>query len=418
RRLQRDLELLGSVATASNSAHSLDGALADALSAFCRYGGWELGRAHLTDEREPTLLRLAVSHEQVPGRAPPSPDPDEETAAAIRALPAAVLRSGRPETLTRPSAETAESGEAGDSGPGVAQGAVSACAFPVLARDEVVGVLEFLSSHEHVCDDRAREAMRQVGAQVGRVVERDRAERRLARHTRQLERLTRELESVLNSAGEGIYGIDAAGTVTFANETAARLVGRTRTEMLGRPVHEVLPMELREAAFGGPATDGEVEQPRLVTGRHRRADGSSFESELIAAPILEDGVAVGSVVVFRDITERREVDRMKDEFISMVSHELRTPLTSIRGALGLLEAGAAGEIPPRAARMVEVATVSTNRLIRLINDILDMERMSAGKLAISTRPVRAYELVQTAAAEMTGLAESCGVDIRLGDSLD
>ena len=237
----------------------------------------------------------------------------------------------------------------------------------------------------------------------------------LTAQARQRERLTRQLESVLNSAGEGIYGLDSAGTITFANETAARLVGLPREDMLGRHVDEVIQMEAPAPGAPGPAPAAprQDEPARLLTGRHRRADGSFFDSECISAPIIEQGTTIGSVVVFRDITERRAVERMKDEFVSTVSHELRTPLTSIRGALGLLHAGAAGELPPRAVRMVEVATTSTDRLVRLINDILEVERMAAGKLVINPRGTSARGLLRTAAAEMAGLAESSGVSLHI-----
>ena len=107
--------------------------------------------------------------------------------------------------------------------------------------------------------------------------------------------------------------------------------------MLGRKADEVIHSEASHAPGSPDAVLADGEPARPVIGRHRRGDGSWFDSEVISAPILEDGEVVGAVVVFRDITERRAVDRMKDEFISMVSHELRTPLTSIRGALGLLE---------------------------------------------------------------------------------
>ena len=88
------------------------------------------------------------------------------------------------------------------------------------------------------------------------------------------------------------------------------------------------------------------------------------------------------VVVFRDVTQRREVDRLKNEFVSMVSHELRTPLTAIRGSLGLLAGGALGELAPPATRMVEIAMDSSERLTRLINQILDLERIESGTLPL------------------------------------
>lgn len=228
---------------------------------------------------------------------------------------------------------------------------------------------------------------------------------------RQLERLTRQLDSVLNSAGEGIYGLDAVGTITFVNQAAAQLLRTSRETLLGCPVGEVIRTVPAARAATAPVGD---EGARVTIGRHRRADGSSFDSESISAPILEGGTVVGSVVVFRDISDRLAVERLKDEFISMVSHELRTPLTSIRGALGLLATGTAGHLEPRAARMVEVATVSTERLVRLINDILDVETMAAGKLNVHPRSTSARSLVGTTVEEMAGLAESSGVEIRVG----
>src|SRR3569623_1365622 len=81
----------------------------------------------------------------------------------------------------------------------------------------------------------------------------------------------------------------------------------------------------------------------------------------------------GGLAFIRDISGRREVDRMKDEFVSTVSHELRTPLTSIAGSLGLIVGGAAGALPEKAARLVFIAQSNSQRLVRLIHDVLDME---------------------------------------------
>src|SRR5258708_14722723 len=96
----------------------------------------------------------------------------------------------------------------------------------------------------------------------------------------------------------------------------------------------------------------------------------------------------GVVVTFRDVTERRAIDRMKDEFVSTVSHELRTPLTSLRGALGLLSSGMLGSVAAKGQRMLEIAVVNTDRLVRLINDILDLERMESGRIDVNRPPMQ------------------------------
>ena len=121
-----------------------------------------------------------------------------------------------------------------------------------------------------------------------------------------------------------------------------------------------------------------------------RRDGTSFPVEYSSTPMFdEDGSQLGAVVMFRDVTERRAIERLKSEFVSTVSHELRTPLTSIRGALGLLGQRLLGPSARRAQRMLEIAVTNTDRLVRLINDILDLERIDSGKVELERGPVDA-----------------------------
>jgi CheY-like chemotaxis protein/two-component sensor histidine kinase len=131
--------------------------------------------------------------------------------------------------------------------------------------------------------------------------------------------------------------------------------------------------------------------------------------EITSSPLLDDERITGAVVVFRDVTQRREVDRMKNEFLSVVSHELRTPLTSIRGSLGLLASGALVTLTPKAERMVSIAVESSDRLTRLINDILDIERIQSGKLPMTLAPQDASALLDATATEMSAFAAGAGV---------
>ncbi|MCA1695020.1 MAG: PAS domain S-box protein, partial [Actinobacteria bacterium] len=193
-------------------------------------------------------------------------------------------------------------------------------------------------------------------------------------------------ESILRAAGEGIYGIDRYGVVTFANPAAIRLTGHELGELEGEQLHQVV-HHTRPDGSAYPAAESQVLASLEDATVHRsadevywRKDGSSFPVEYTSTPIVEDGEVKGAVVVFKDITERREVERAKDEFTSVVSHELRTPLTSIRGSLGLLESGVLGPLPEKGQRMVEIAVENTDRLVRLINDILDIERIDSGKI--------------------------------------
>jgi signal transduction histidine kinase len=116
------------------------------------------------------------------------------------------------------------------------------------------------------------------------------------------------------------------------------------------------------------------------------------------------------------IAERARIERAMSEFVSIVSHELRTPLTSLRGSLGLIDGGVAGELPPQMAQLMGIARSNTDRLVRLVNDMLDLTRIEAGRLDLQLRPLDPEDLVESAFAEIRGLAEQAKV--RLTDSAD
>ena len=240
-------------------------------------------------------------------------------------------------------------------------------------------------------------------------------EDRVQQRTHELEQLTRRHMSILDGAGEGIVGLDRSGCVTFANPAAAKLLGRARDDLVGRSFHQLTQPhnaagESTSALVDPVAValaDGQI--GTVADGTYRRSDGVDFPVELTVAPVHSGSEVTGAVVMFRDVTERRAVDRMKDEFVSVVSHELRTPLTSLRGALGLLQGGLVNETTPKVQRMVHIAVESTDRLIRLINDILDVERIAAGKLALHRQAWPAATLIGRAVAEMRGLAAEAGV---------
>ena len=145
-------------------------------------------------------------------------------------------------------------------------------------------------------------------------------------------------------------------------------------------------------------------------------DGRTFER--YSAPVISsEGDYYGRVWFFRDVTERRAIERMKNEFVAVVSHELRTPLTSIRGSLGLIAGGVAGELPPRAAAMIDIALKNSERLVRLINDILDIEKIESGKMVFKMQPVILDELVSQTIEANRGFGQQYDVQIELTATL-
>lgn len=249
-----------------------------------------------------------------------------------------------------------------------------------------------------------------------------------------LERLMGQNELILNSAGEGICGLDLQGRITFINPAASRMLGYQPGELLYKSLHETVH---NRRADGSPyaIADSPIHTSlREGTIQHRtdevfwRRDGSSFPVEYISTPIWERRAApvqqaftdstgttqdeiVGTVVVFRDITERRSIERMKDEFISVVSHELRTPLTSIRGALGLIATGKLGELTDRGKSLLDIAVTNADRLVRLVNDILDLERIESGRVTMDKQRHDVAELMHQAKATMQTLADKAGITL-------
>ncbi|MBJ6766105.1 response regulator [Myxococcaceae bacterium JPH2] len=220
--------------------------------------------------------------------------------------------------------------------------------------------------------------------------------------------------AVLEASPDGIVVLDEDGRVVEFNPAAERTFQLPSSRAVGLDfltlaIPASLPAEQREAvasalrAEGGPSP--RLESPCL------RSDGRVFPAELTFARVRGDGPPRFTAFV-RDITERREVERMKNEFISTVSHELRTPLTSIRGSLGLLEGGIMGELPTQALDMVRIARTNTERLIRLINDILDLEKMEAGKLELKLQVLDGSELVESTLAGLQGMADTARVTLR------
>jgi PAS domain S-box-containing protein len=230
--------------------------------------------------------------------------------------------------------------------------------------------------------------------------------------------LARETALILNSATDGIFGIDVQGTPSFLNPAGERMLGRSLAELRGGSIHKLIH---HSDAAGNPRPEegcglGEAlvrgEPFAIADDTFWRRDGTCFPVEYSSTPMFDEGGnKAGSVLTFRDVTERRAIETLKTEFVSTVSHELRTPLTSIRGALGLLSSGLLGPIAEKGQRMLEIAVSNTDRLVRLINDILDLERMESGKVELRRGLVDAQAVVDQAREGLLSIAEQAGVRI-------
>jgi len=157
---------------------------------------------------------------------------------------------------------------------------------------------------------------------------------------------------------------------------------------------------------------GEGDVSNVYERRAIRRDGTHIWVEVRVTRVVWDGQPAAQVT-FIDITQRKNVERMKNDFISTVSHELRTPLTSISGSLGLISAGMAGKIPEEANNLVTIANNNSDRLVRLINDILDIEKIESGRMEIEFYPIQVWSLLEMAAESSRVFAERFGITIEI-----
>ena len=230
---------------------------------------------------------------------------------------------------------------------------------------------------------------------------------------------TRQRELILESVGDGIYGIDLDGRLTFINEAAAHMLGYTAEELTGREIHEMIHHSHADGTPYSRATSPILQgmRRREAVRMHEevfwRHDGTKIPVEYIANPLIEDGQLAGMVVAFQDVSERRRLDKMKDEFISTVSHELRTPLTSLRASLGLISSGSLDKRPEKQRQMIEMAIGNCDRLVRLVNDILDFEKMESGRLPLRRVEVEAVDLLRRAADVSHSLAAAVQINFQV-----
>ena len=239
----------------------------------------------------------------------------------------------------------------------------------------------------------------------------DGLEMQVQARTAELNRFKTTLDQTLDC----VFMFDADTLLFFYFNAGALLqVGYTRDELLSMHPYDIKP-EIDEAQFDriiAPLRAGERASLTFETV-HQHKNGQRLPVEVFLQYIAQKNEPARFVAIVRDITERKRMERMKSEFVSTVSHELRTPLTSISGALGLLAGGALGALSEQAKQMVEIAHKNSQRLGLLINDLLDMERLMAGKLRFDMQSQPLIPLIEGAIRDNQAYADQNGVRLLL-----
>lgn len=205
----------------------------------------------------------------------------------------------------------------------------------------------------------------------------------------------------------GIILMDRQGLCIYTNPRSQAIVSYTFEEALGTGWLSFVHPDDRESILNKWfETVSQHQEDFCKVIRYIRKDKAIRFCEVRTAPVTTDqGELIGYVGTMEDITQRRAIEQMKQEFISIVSHELRTPLTSIRGSLGLLASGIYDNKPDKAKRMLQIASTDTERLVRLVSDILDLERLESGKVHLTPQPCDVTTLMRQSADAMGAMAE-------------
>jgi PAS domain S-box-containing protein len=259
------------------------------------------------------------------------------------------------------------------------------------------------------------------------------AERAMRASAQKLQDAVGFQHALVNSAAYAIIATDARGTVTDFNRTAELMLGFTADEVVGRATADMFydPTELQQRAAEITQGTSFVVEPGFQVLAHFPRGGQVEEREwtyrgkggirlsvhVSMTAIRGDGGQIsGYLGIARDITEGRKVERLKNEFVSTVSHELRTPLTSIRGSLGLVLGALGGELSGQVKGLLQIAHNNADRLSRLINDILDVEKIESGKMEFKLQSQPLLPLLQQSIDGVKEFATQFNVTIALMDN--
>ena len=222
------------------------------------------------------------------------------------------------------------------------------------------------------------------------------------------------LRAVIENTAEGMIIINDRGKIISFNNAACKTFGYAANEVIGHNVSMLMPENERDQ-HDVYVRQSDIVAPRIINQSRDlfglRKNGSTFPMSLNVSLMEREGGKT-FIGIMRDISERFEADKMKAEFVSTVSHELRTPLTSIKGALGLMRSGAVGDVPDAAKSMLEIAYNNSERLTVLINDILDLEKIEAGKMNYHPILMDLTALVKTSLIDNKSYADEYGVTFK------
>ncbi|MEG4271821.1 MULTISPECIES: PAS domain S-box protein [unclassified Microcoleus] len=292
--------------------------------------------------------------------------------------------------------------------------AKSYAVFPIFLRETLWGLLAiYQNTAPRQWQSWEIELLEQIASQLSIAIQQSKLYRQLQlelQERKQAEATIREAErrwrSLLDNVQLIVVGLDIEANVNYVNPFFLKITGYTNLEVIGKNWFEnFLPGSLQESV---KIVFSEVLGHKFHPYYQNFILTKSGEERFIAwnNTMLQDseGNIIGTISIGEDITERQKLEHIKNEFIGIVSHELRTPLTGIQMSLGLIKSGVYDKKPEKSRRMIEIALLDTNRLVNLVNDILDLERLDSGRAIVEKTVCKAADLMQQAVDSTQAIA--------------
>ncbi|HZI40343.1 MAG TPA: histidine kinase dimerization/phospho-acceptor domain-containing protein, partial [Gemmatimonadaceae bacterium] len=296
---------------------------------------------------------------------------------------------------------------------GPSESRVSVLAIPLRMAGGVIGALTLGAPAAEAFDEEDFELARVIGrhietalhySQLLATISRQRDE--LAEKNAEVKTEHRRLEALIEASDSAVAMVQA-DRVVFANHAFARLTSLAHEDLVGSPM-EVVHGRLAAMLKDGDGMIPECEalgSTEMLRDRVEMVVPHRATLQRTVAPLLDSrGLILGHIVMYRDVTHEADADAAKDEFVSVVSHELRTPLTSIKTSLGLLARGAAGPVPQGMEELLDIGLRNLDRLIRMVEDLLDLAKIERGSETIMLRDVNADTVTRCALQTVNGLA--------------
>jgi PAS domain S-box-containing protein len=285
-----------------------------------------------------------------------------------------------------------------------AQRYASAAVAPLVANEERLGVILLLSTQPASFLEDVKQTLSTAAGQVAVAIKNTELYALIREQTERMGSMlrTQQVDSstsraILESIADGVVVTDDEHRVVLFNAAAARILGIEGESILGHPVFDFIGLYGAEGQRWASSIRGWKQNPPEPSMLSDVSERLQLEDDRVLsihpAPVVLGQEFLGTVSIFRDITREVEVDRLKSEFVATVSHELRTPMTSIKGFVDLVLMGAAGALNAEQRRFLNIVKNNTERLEILVNDLLDISRIEAGKVTLSFQPIDVHELL-------------------------